>query len=115
MMELHVLVGQGEGGESLLQLASKLIQSGARLQVLYLMDSENETDWSTWMRKAIPLAELFLTRKELEKRLKELLSTEEEGARTYIAGEELFFQGMERICSSLGLKGDPVQRYIALQ
>lgn len=108
--DVNVLIGQGDGGESLLQLASTLIKSGARLQVLYLIDTQNEMDWSIWMRKAVPLVEVFLTRKELEDRLKEILPEIEKETETYIAGEEPFLCGVEKICASYGMKGEQIHR-----
>ena len=103
-----LLVGQGDGGDSLFELASQLVKKGASMQVLYLMDSESETDWSTWIRKLVPLGEFFLTKKGLEKRLQDILSHGDKEIATFIAGEELFLRGMTQVCTSLGLEKEQI-------
>jgi hypothetical protein len=104
----YILVGQGDGGDSLFELASRLVEKGARLQVLYLMDSESETDWSTWIRKVVPFGEFFLTKKGLEQRLMDILSHEDKEVTTFIAGEEIFLRGMTHVCTSLGLEREQI-------
>lgn len=106
----HLLIGQGEGGVSLLRLRKELSES-ANVHVIYTGESPTPCDHSQelsaygWQRLMLLPAQSAA----LES-LETALAVCEMGTRLYVAGAESFIGSVEQVAARYNLQSDEVQR-----
>ena len=108
---LHVIAGQGSGGQALLRLLGELSDKSEHIVVFYSTESFSGKDFSAELQ-AIETENLrlFKSNAELVGYLETYLSTAKTGLRLYLAGSESFIGTAMQVANKFNLNSDEVLR-----
>ncbi|WP_439892820.1 dimethylamine monooxygenase subunit DmmA family protein (plasmid) [Ralstonia sp. 25C] len=108
---MHVLAGQGSGGQALLRLLGELTGKSEQITVFYSAESFSGKDYSTQLRSAAAdNLTLFETNAQLVSHLDSYLLTAKTGLRLYLAGSESFIGTAMQVANKFNLNNDEVLR-----
>lgn len=108
---MHVIAGQGSGGQALLRLLGELTGKSEQITVFYSAESFSGKDYSTQLRSAAAdNLTLFETNAQLVSHLDSYLLTAKTGLRLYLAGSESFIGTAMQVANKFNLNNDEVLR-----